>query len=125
MSSGNLVVAAACAECLTGVGLIVQPALVVRLLFGEDLGGIGLAVARVAGLGLLSLGVACWPRPEATAPALRALLVYNALTAAYLTYLWLFREVDGTLLIPVIAIHALFTLLFARMSLRPNAPGRR
>jgi hypothetical protein len=118
MTSRNLIVAAASVEALTGLALIVQPALVVRLLLGEDLAGIGLAVARVAGLGLLSLGLACWPRAEATTPALRALLVYNALTAAYLAYLWLFREVEGTLLLPAIAIHALFTLLFIRMSLR-------
>jgi hypothetical protein len=118
MTSKNLIVAAASVEALTGLALIVQPSLVVRLLLGEELAGIGLAVARIAGLGLLSLGLACWPRAETTTPALRALLVYNALTVAYLAYLWLFREVEGTLLLPAIAIHILFTLLFVRLSLR-------
>jgi len=40
---------AAAAEAATGVALIVAPLLVVRLLFGAELTGVAIPVARVAG----------------------------------------------------------------------------
>ena len=57
---------AALAEAATGVALIVVPSLVVRLLLGTELSGVAVAVGRVAGISLLSLGVACWPGKEPT-----------------------------------------------------------
>jgi hypothetical protein len=51
---------AALAEAATGVALIVVPALVARLLLGAELSGVAVVVGRVAGISLLSLGLACW-----------------------------------------------------------------
>lgn len=101
-------------EAVTGLALIFQPALVVRLLLGGGLSPAGLALGRIAGFGLLSLGLACWPRAGAARPALRAMLTYNLLATAYLAYLGLDGELVGRLLLPTIVLHAVLTLLFAR-----------
>ena len=48
-------------EAATGLGLLVAPAVLARLLLGGTLDTpAALTVARVAGAALLSLGVACW-----------------------------------------------------------------
>ena len=61
MTIRKLVIGSAAIEAATGVALIVVPDLVARLLLGTDLPGSGIAVARVAGFGLLTLAIACWP----------------------------------------------------------------
>jgi hypothetical protein len=63
---------------------------------------------------LLALGLACWPGPpraESAAPALRAILIYNALIAPYLAYLGAVVHVGGLLLWPAAALHAVLALL--------------
>ena len=47
---------AAVAEAGTGLALLVVPSLVGRLLLGEELTGIAIPVARVAGIALIALG---------------------------------------------------------------------
>ena len=51
----------AAGEAATGLALMLNPPLVVRLLFGADIDGAGLAMARITGMALVALGVACWP----------------------------------------------------------------
>jgi hypothetical protein len=66
----RLLVAGAVLEIAVGVGLLVAPSALASLLLGELLAGAGLVVARLAGGGLLALGVACWfarPTPIARA----------------------------------------------------------
>lgn len=53
----------AVAEAATGLALLIAPSLVGQLLLGEQLTGIAIPVARVAGIALVALGVACWPGP--------------------------------------------------------------
>ena len=48
-------------EAATGVALMAVPSVVVRLLLGGEISGASIPIGRVAGFGLLSLGVACWP----------------------------------------------------------------
>jgi hypothetical protein len=54
---------AAVAEAATGAALLIVPSLVGRLLFGEGLTGVAIPVARVTGIALIALAVACWPGP--------------------------------------------------------------
>ena len=54
-----LFLVAAVVEAATGLGLIVVPEVVVRLLFGGDLAGVGFAIGRIAGFALLSIGLLC------------------------------------------------------------------
>lgn len=88
MTTRTLVFVSAAIEAATGVALIAIPDFVVNLLLGASLSGTGVAVARVGGFGLLSLGLACWPnREEVLARAIRVLFLYNLLAALYLGYL--------------------------------------
>jgi hypothetical protein len=57
----RVLVLTAVGEAATGVALLVVPSLVGQLLFGAALTGIAMTVARVTGLALIALGVACWP----------------------------------------------------------------
>ena len=68
---------AAVGEAGTGLALLIVPSLVGRLLLGEELTGIAIPVARVAGIALIALGVACWPGPPRV-----GMLIYSAAVAA-------------------------------------------
>ena len=61
MTTSRLAGLSAVIEAATGAALIADPDLVVRLLIGTALSGGGIAVGRVCGFALLSLGLACWP----------------------------------------------------------------
>ena len=50
---------AAVAEAATGMALLIVPSLVGQLLLGGDLTGVAIPVARVAGIALIALGIAC------------------------------------------------------------------
>ena len=106
---------AAAIEAVTGLALIISPQAVTRLLLGADLAGAGIAVGRVAGIALLSLGLLCWmSRQDANKTAvLTAMLAYNLLVTAYLVYLGFDGNLVGRLLWPAVGIHALLTLGFA------------
>jgi hypothetical protein len=84
MKDKLLLAVASTVEGVTGVALIAAPTIVLGFLLGTDISGKTLILSRIAGIGLLSLGVACWPRVKAIAPRLRAMLIYNLLATAYL-----------------------------------------
>jgi O-antigen/teichoic acid export membrane protein len=104
-------------EAATGLALMAVPSVVVRLLLGDEISGASIPLGRVAGLGLLSLGMACWPGCDATgntAPALRAMLTYNSLVTLYLLCLGIGGQWVGPLLWPAVALHGILSLLLAR-----------
>ena len=101
---------AAVLEVATGMALFIVPSLVGRLLFGEELTGIVIPVARVLGIALIALGVCCWPGSI----ALCGMLTYGALVTVYLLYLAIRGEWVGPLLWPVVALHGILTVLLAR-----------
>jgi hypothetical protein len=51
-----VLVLAAVGEAATGLALLLVPSLVGRLLLGEELTGVAVPVARVAGIALIALG---------------------------------------------------------------------
>src|SRR5262245_59902582 len=114
MTGRTLLLFASMAEACTGLALILNPAWVVRWLLGGDLPGSGPALGRVAGFGLFSFGVACWPVTLPTASAVRGMLIFNALATAFFAYLLFTRDEVGKLLLPAGVLHALLTFLFAR-----------
>ena len=97
---------AAVAEAATGMALLIAPALVGRMLLGEELAGVAIPVARVAGIALIALGIACWPGPP-----LVGMSTYGAAVTLYLAYLGIFSGFSGVLLWPAVALHALLTAL--------------
>jgi hypothetical protein len=94
MKNRLLAVASLC-EALTGLALLIVPTLVARLLLGAELTGVSIPVARVLGIALIALGVACWP-----GPALAGMLTYGAAVTVYLAYLGLVGGFAGILLWP-------------------------
>lgn len=96
----------AVAEAAAGLALLIVPSLVGQLLFGEDLTSIALPVARVAGIALIALGIACWPGPPVA-----GMLTYNASVALYLAYLGFIGGSTGVLLWPAVVLHVALTAL--------------
>jgi hypothetical protein len=110
----NIVTFAAVLEAATGLALMVGPSFVAHLLFGIDLTGVSIVVARVAGIGLFSLGLAYWPGKSAKHTTTYALLTYNTLVTLYLLFVGMRGEWVGPLLWPAVAVHAVLTVLLAR-----------
>ena len=104
-------VLAAVSEIATGVALLIVPSLVGRLLLGEELTGIAIPVARVAGIALIALGVACWPGPPRV-----GMLIYGAAVTLYLAYLGFAGVSTGILLWPAVVLHVILTALLTRAS---------
>ena len=99
---------AAIGEAATGVALLIVPSLVGQLLLGEPLTGLAIPVARVAGIALIGLGIACWPGPP-----LIGMLTYSAAVTLYLAYLGLAGGFGGVLLWPAVVLHLLLVALLA------------
>ena len=107
---------AAVAEVATGLALLIVPSLVGQLLLGEELTGVAVPVARVAGIALIGLGIACWPGPP-----LVGMLIYSAVVALYLAYLGVAAGLTGILLWPAVALHLVLSILLGRAWLATDA----
>jgi hypothetical protein len=109
----RVLVLAAVAEATTGVAVLIAPSLVGQLLFGAELTGVAVAMARVAGAALIGLGVACWPGPPRV-----GMLTYGAVVTLYLAYVGFTGGVAGILLWPAVVLHAILTALLTRKGIR-------
>ena len=104
-------VLAAVSEAVTGLALLIVPSLIGRLLLGEELAGVAIPVARVLGIALIALGVACWPGTP-----LIGMLTYSAAVTLYLAYVGLTGGLTGILLWPAVVLHVILTALLTRAS---------
>src|SRR6476619_2848444 len=102
----KVLIFSAVAEAATGIALLIAPTLVGQLLLGEQLAGVAIPVARVAGIALIALGIACWPGPP-----LLGMVTYGALVTLYLAYLGFAGGLTGVLLWPAVILHAILTAL--------------
>jgi hypothetical protein len=109
----RVLILAAVGETATGLALLIVPSLVGRLLLGEELTGIAIPVARVAGIALIALGVACWPGPP-----LVGMLIYSAAVTLYLAYVGFAGGLTGILLWPAVILHMILTALLTWASTR-------
>jgi hypothetical protein len=80
---GRLLTVAGVLECLVGLALLLSPGITTAFLLGAEPGAVGSMIGRVAGVALLSLGIACWgARADAGGAArtgtLGAITLYNA-----------------------------------------------
>jgi hypothetical protein len=112
----RVLVAAAVGEAATGLAMLIVPSLVGQLLLGPEVTGIAVTVARVAGIALIALGVACWPGPP-----LLGMLTYSAAVTVYLAYIGLSGASSGTLLWPAVVLHAILTALLVRAAVSERA----
>jgi hypothetical protein len=99
---------AAVLEIGAGLALLIAPSLAGQLLLNEPLTGAAIPIARITGIALLALGIACWP-----GPAMTGMLTYGALVALYLAYLGFTGAFTGILLWPAVALHTVLTALLA------------
>jgi hypothetical protein len=106
----NVLNFAAVAEAATGMALLIVPSLVGQLLLGEELTGVAIPVARVTGIALIGLGIACWPGPPRV-----GMLIYSALVALYLAYLGFAGGLTGIFLWPAAALHAILSVFLGRL----------
>jgi hypothetical protein len=102
-------------EVATGLGFVAVPALVVRLLLGSDLLGAGIPLGRVAGVALLSLGIACWfasfETPSRAARGIvSAMTIYNLGAAVILGAAGIQSQPAGIGLWPAVILHAVMTV---------------
>ena len=112
-----MLILAAVGEAATGTAMVIVPSLVGRLLLGEEFTGAAIPVARVTGIALIALGVACWPGTP-----LVGMLTYSAAVTLYLAYLGLAGGSTGILLWPAVVLHLILTALLARASTRGKEP---
>jgi hypothetical protein len=115
MTKGQLVLAISCGiEAATGLGLLVGPTIVAKLLFGSETVGIANVVGNVAGIALISLAIACWPLREAVGGgSYFAMLIYNLLVALLLAETGATAVASGIFLWPAVVEHFVFSLLIA------------
>jgi len=112
----RVLIFAAVGEAATGLALLLVPSLVGQLLLGTELTGIAVTVARVAGIALIGLGLACWP-----GKALIGMLTYSAAVTLYLAYIGFAGGSSGMLLWPAVVVHAILTALLTRAITRGKA----
>jgi len=105
----KLLTVVAVGEAAMGVAFLTVPSLVGQLLFGAEPTGTGMTIARVAGVALIALCVACW-----TGAPLVGMLTYSALVTLYLAYLGFAGGLTGILLWPAVILHAILTALLTR-----------
>ena len=108
----RMLLLAALAEGATGTALVIAPSLVGRLLLGDELTGMATTVARVAGIALIALAVACWPGPP-----LIAMLMYSGAVTLYLGYVGFATSWAGLLLWPAVVLHLIMTALLSLVSI--------
>jgi len=107
----RVLVFAAVSEAATGGALLLVPSRVGQWLFGVELTGIAITVARVTGIALIALGVACWPGTP-----LAGMVTYGAAVTLYLAYVGFAGGLTGVLLWPVVVLHLILTTLLVRAS---------
>ena len=108
----GVLVLAAVGEAATGIALLIVPSLVGQLLFGTELTGLAVTVARLTGIALIALGVACWPGTPVV-----GMSTYSAGVTLYLAYVGFVGGSGGILLWPAVVVHVILTALLTRASI--------
>jgi hypothetical protein len=107
----KLLITTALIESATGLILVSFPSVIAALLFGSSLDSpVALTVARVAGVALISLGIACWlARDEKQGKAVKGLVtamtVYNIGVIIAFIYGAIILGLSGIGLWPVVLVH--------------------
>ena len=107
----KLLATTAVLEAATGLGILALPSAVTSLMLGSALDTpAAVAVARIAGVALLALGVACWlARHDKVGPArglVGAMVLYNGGVLAVLVHGAVGLAMAGIALWPAVFTHA-------------------
>jgi hypothetical protein len=125
----KLLIVTALLEVATGMALLASPAVPVALLLGAalDTPG-GLAVGRVAGAAVLSLGLACWwarhdGQGRSGRAVVAAMLAYNVVVVAVLAQARIGLGVTGVGFWPAAGLHTALAV-WCIACLRPFNPSK-
>jgi hypothetical protein len=129
MHRAYLLIVTAIFEGVTGIALLVAPSVPARLLLGVDQTSPELAVvARVAGAGLLAIGIGCWfarsdRHGSAQLGVFIGVLIYDVAAAAILAYAGSVLDLVGIALWPAVVLHsALAVWCLVSLGIRPGGP---
>ncbi len=121
--------ATAAVELGAGVALMGFPSVAVKLLFGSPLDDpAAMALGRLAGAALFTLGIACWlARGDAQSRAARGLVAamtfYNLAAVAVFMFAGLGAGLAGIALWPAVILHAAMAVWCVTCLLRKPAPA--
>ena len=105
-------------EGVTGLALAIMPSFVVSILLGTSLTDISaILIARLAGVALITIAIACWLSRSNTQSAVivKAMLAYNVFSIVLLVYAVLVEQISGPGLWAAVLLH--FGLLVWCLSL--------
>lgn len=102
----NLLTVGAIGEAAFGVFVFVAPSLALALFLGIEPVASTVMMARIAGIALVGLGIACYPRGSQQNPY--GLLAYSTFVMLYLIDLGI-TGMAGLLLWPAVVVHALLS----------------
>ena len=108
----NLLIFASLAEGGFGLLLLAYPPFVARLLFAAEVSGAGVILARLTGMCLIALAIACWPS-DGSRSAYYGMLTWSVLAMLYLAITGLGGSA-GILLWPAVGVHAIIAVLLLR-----------
>ena len=116
------VMIAAWIEILVGASFILALNAQSQLIFGVTTEGTGAVFARLAGIGLIALGIACLPSNLAATRkvAIRTLLIFNVATTILFAWVAVATTFSGVVLWPVVIMHAVLAIVLA-LALRNEA----
>jgi hypothetical protein len=123
LNTRTLLMVTALLELATGAALLIVPALTAVLLLGEALtSSAALVVARVAGIALISIAIACWmarnDNRQAQSGQVAGMLIYNFAVPIVLIHGWFASGFEGFGLWPASVLHALLAI-WCVVCLRP------
>ena len=101
----------AASEAIAGATVLAYPPIGAQLLLDSEIAGAGIFMSRIAGITLISFGIACWPG-RATG-GLLGMTVYGGLVAAYFAVIGVTGGQTGILFWPAFVVHVVLTIFFA------------
>lgn len=106
-------------EIIVGASFVLALETQSQFLFGAMPGGSGVPFARLAGIALIALGIACLPSRLAGTRQVgaRSLLIYNVAVAIFFAWVALATPFRGVLLWAIVILHAVISIVLA-LSLR-------
>ena len=119
--SRPVVLLAAWIEILVGASFLLVHNAQSQLIFGARPEGSGIPFAQLAGIALISLGIACLPSNLTGTHhvAARSLLIYNIAATIFFAWIGLATTFSGVALWPVVILHTILTIALA-LSLRKD-----
>lgn len=106
---------AAWVEIIVGASFLLVPNAQSQLVFGAIPEEVGVYFARLAGIGLICLGIACLPPNLAGTSrlAVRALLIFNIGATILFAWIGVATTFRGVVLWPVVILHAVIAIALA------------